>query len=37
MPGDHRRTVDAEPVVTTKMGTKTVVRNATTAVATAAL
>jgi len=37
MPGDHRRTIDAEPVVTTKMGTETVVRNATTAVATAVL
>jgi hypothetical protein len=37
IPGDNRRTVDAEPVFTTKMGTETVVRNATTAVASEAL
>jgi hypothetical protein len=37
IPGDNRRTVDAEPVVTTKLGTETVIRNATTAVATDAL
>ena len=37
MPGDNRRTVDPEPVLTTKMGSKTVVRNATTAVASDAL
>ena len=37
IPGDNPRTVDAEPVVTTKMGTETVVRNATTAVASDAL